>query len=72
MGRGMGSGFQMAFSRRNLQKCKLYGTWQGLSPKVRDFDCTYVHPNGLREHTIGYYSQPTSFKCPRYIKLGCD
>lgn len=25
----------------------------------RDFDCTYVHPNGLREHTIGYYSQPT-------------
>ena len=34
MGREMGSGFQKAFSRRNPQKCKLYGTWQGLSPKV--------------------------------------
>ena len=34
MGRGTGCGFQMAFSRRNPQKCKLYGTWQGLSPKI--------------------------------------
>ena len=36
MGHGMGSGFQMAFSRRNPQKCKLYGTWQGLSPKIQE------------------------------------
>ena len=56
----MECGFQMAFSRRNLQKCKLYGTWQGLSPKIRyDF---------VGNQSLGYWNSRTKYAGGNFLK----
>ena len=53
--------------------CRWYfkhSTSSGFPGYIRDVDCTYSNSTG-KERTIGYYAQPTWFKCPDYIELGC-